>query len=329
MPMIRSAVCGVRRTAVGMTAAVLLTAVLLTGCQGSTEAAGSYASGTVGSTGTSATGTTAGSTEASTEATSEATASSTTTTTAPTESTSVNIFGSWDHSQMTHNGNVDINDNVFLDALEYTGYNLQKHRADGMMWIYVLSKEKPPTGWLSDITYGGGSTGLETTPEGKPDIAHFERGGLVCASFATYVYFNYLPNVAGIDVSMLARPAIPTLADSWYQACQQWERDGLSRRIEFKASGRHMEWLRFCEAEEIPVGSILCFRDGNDGYEDSNVCTHVCIYAGYTENNHWVYHVGNQNGPEFCAVERMLLDRHPQMMLAIFTTPVDITRKNR
>ena len=47
--MIRSAVCGVRRTAVGMTAAVLLTAVLLTGCQGSTEAAGSYASGTVGS----------------------------------------------------------------------------------------------------------------------------------------------------------------------------------------------------------------------------------------------------------------------------------------
>ena len=81
----------------------------------------------------------------------------------------------------------DIEDNIYLDALTYTGYNMQKHWDDGLMWTYVLSAEKAGKGWLSNITYGSGSTGLETTAEGLPDIEHFEMGGFVCASFATYV----------------------------------------------------------------------------------------------------------------------------------------------
>ena len=58
-----------------------------------------------------------------------------------------------------YNSNSDIDDNVFLDSLIYTGYNINKHRADGMMWQYVLASQKRGRGWLSNITYAGGSTG--------------------------------------------------------------------------------------------------------------------------------------------------------------------------
>ena len=44
------------------------------------------------------------------------------------------------------------------------------------------------------------STGL------APDIAGFESNGLCCASFVSYVYYNYLPNIAGIDTSSATRP---------------------------------------------------------------------------------------------------------------------------
>lgn len=230
----------------------------------------------------------------------------------------------YNHTNVSHNGNVDINNNVFYDSLVYTGYNINKHISDGMMWQYVLSKDKRGLGWLSNITYGGGSTGYETNAQGKPDIARFEKGGLVCASYVTYVYFNYLPNIAGIDTSMLARPEDPKVANSWYQALKKWESAGYSKQIDFNASGKAGQFMKFIEADEIPIGSIICLKDGRAGYEKSTYCTHVCIYAGYKNNYHWVYHVGNSNGPEFCAIERMLFGPDPQMMLAVFTTPFEV-----
>ena len=68
-----------------------------------------------------------------------------------------------------YNTNLNIEDNVFMDSLIYTGYNMKKHRADGKMWQYILAKYKRGYGWLSNITYAGGSSGLETK-NGKPDI---------------------------------------------------------------------------------------------------------------------------------------------------------------
>ena len=38
-----------------------------------------------------------------------------------------------------YNTNLDIEDNVFFDAMIYTGYNIEKHRADGNMWKYILA----------------------------------------------------------------------------------------------------------------------------------------------------------------------------------------------
>lgn len=219
-----------------------------------------------------------------------------------------------------YNTNLDIEDNVFMDSLIYTGYNMKKHRADGKMWQYVLAKYKRGYGWLSNITYAGGSSGLETK-NGKPDIKYFERNGLVCASFATYVYFNYLPNVAGIDTSSLPRPENTRLADSWYKAVQKWVKKGYSREIGFTAKKDSSNYIVFNPKEEIPIGSIIIFRPYSS---KAKVGSHVVVYAGYKNGMHWVYHVGTKNGPEMCAVERMLYGPEPQWPLMVVTTPQNI-----
>ena len=221
-----------------------------------------------------------------------------------------------------YNNVFDIEDNVFLDALTYTGYNLQKHRDDGEMWNYILSKDKAHRGWLSKITFGGGSTGLETTDDGLPNIKKFEKGGLVCASFASYVYFNYLPNIAKIDTSSLALPEDTKTAQSFYQAAKKWVENGQSYNIGFKATNK-AAGIQFEPEEEIPIGSIIVFRDlDKPGRTQAD---HITIYVGEKNGYHWVIQTGNKNGPEFCAVERFKFGPYPQQWpLNIFATPTCI-----
>ena len=230
-------------------------------------------------------------------------------------------------SQYNYNSNMSHDSNVFLDALEYTGYNLTANRNSGLMWAsgnnYVLCSRKRGLGWLSNITYGGGCSGYETTADGVPNIHRFEQGGLVCASYVTYAYFNYLPNLAGIDTSSLMRPERSYDANSWYNAAKQWVNAGYSRYIEFNANdgGSINRDIDFDPFEEIPIGSIMCTQDW---YNRNGHCTHISIYAGTVNGYHWVTHVGNENGPEFCAMERMNRKPHPQWPLAIITTPSNI-----
>ncbi len=212
----------------------------------------------------------------------------------------------------------DIEDNVFIDSLVYTGYNLEKHKADGKMWEYILSKYKKGYGWLSNITFGGGSTGLETTADGLPDIRFFEKKGLVCASFASYVYFNYLPNIANIDTSALEFPEDTKTANSFYQACKKWVKSGQSYNIGFKATNKP-GGIKFEPDEEIPIGSIIVFRDMDK--PNKTAADHITVYAGYKNGYHWVLQTGNKNGPEFCAVERFKFGPDPQWPLAVFATP--------
>ncbi len=219
-----------------------------------------------------------------------------------------------------YNTNLDIEDNIFMDSLIYTGYNMKKHRADGNMWTYILSRHKRGLGYLSDITYGGGSTGLETK-NGKPNIEKFERGGLVCASFATYVYFNYLPNVAGIDTSALPRPEKTYAADDWYRAVKKWLKLGYSYSIPFTASKTSYNYIIFKPKQEIPIGSIIIFQKEETRTDRGS---HVAIYAGYKNGQHWVYHVGTANGPEMCIMERMLFGPVAQWPLLVVSTPNNV-----
>ncbi len=219
-----------------------------------------------------------------------------------------------------YNTKLDVNDNVFMDSLIYTGYNIKKHRSDGLMWEYVLAANKRGKGWLSKISYDydGSTTGYETNSQGLPDIAYFENKDLVCASYATYVYFNFLPNVAGIDTSNLTKPEKPMLAQDWYIAAKDWVKKGYSKSIDFTAKPG---WrIDFKPKEEIPIGSIISFCD----YKNKKVTDysrHVVIYAGYVNGQHWVYQVGNDNGPEFCTVERMICGADPMFPISVISTP--------
>ncbi len=225
------------------------------------------------------------------------------------------------YSGYQYNTNLDIESNVFMDSLIYTGYNMKKHRADGNMWVYILAARKRGLGYLSNITYNGGSTGLERNSKRKPDIKAFERGGLVCASFATYVYFNYLPNVAGIDTSSLPRPKKTTLAYDWHQAVKLWVKKGYSYSIPFTAKLDSNGYIKFTPKQTIPIGSIIIFQENATR---NGRGSHVAVYAGYKNGNHWVYHVGNKNGPEMCAVERMIFGPEPQWPLMVVATPTNI-----
>ena len=58
--------------------------------------------------------------------------------------------------------------------------------------------------------------------------------------------------------------------------------------------------------------------------KSSDWACHVSIYAGYKAGYHWVYHVGNDNGPEFCAMERFCYGPDPVWPLAVISTPTNI-----
>lgn len=224
------------------------------------------------------------------------------------------------NTEYKYNSNLDIEDNVFLDAMVYTGYNIKKHRADGNMWVYILAPRKRGMGYLSNIGYAGGSSGYETV-NGKPDIRAFERGGMVCASYVTYVYFNYLPNVSGINTSSLPKPLDPKLAHDWYMAGKQWISLGYSKSIPFTATRTPSNYIKFNSAADIPIGSLVVFRDAK---KTGDRGSHVSIYAGYKNGYNWIYHVGNENGPEFCAIERVLFGPDPQWPIMVITPPSNI-----
>ncbi|MBR2861494.1 MAG: SH3 domain-containing protein [Clostridia bacterium] len=229
-------------------------------------------------------------------------------------------------SQIKYNSNIDINDNVFLDALEYTGYNLKKHRADGNMWVFILGSRKKSLGYLSGLGYDyGNSTGYETNSFGQPDIARFKaRGGLVCASYLTYVYFNYLPNIAKINTSHLTRPVYPCSAQSWREAANDWVKKGLSRKISFTAKRYSSGIVSFSASESIPIGSIVVFKLA--GSSDSSHARHVALYAGYAGGYNWLTHVGNERGPEMITIEHMGYGSTPEVPVEIITPPIDFSK---
>ena len=82
--------------------------------------------------------------------------------------------------------------NVYLDALAYTGYNVQAQKNDGS--IFVKYSSQVSASIRSNITYGTGPSGLETVSKSgtatglAPNIATFEANGLCCASYVSYVY---------------------------------------------------------------------------------------------------------------------------------------------
>ena len=190
-------------------------------------------------------------------------------------------------------------ENVYLDALAYTGYDVQAQIDDGT--LYSTCAGGVDSSILSNITYSSGvyPTGLETTDDGTPDIGYFEQNGLVCASYVSYVLFNYLPNVAGIDTSAVMVPYGPASVGYYAEAAEQWVEDGVATCIYSADYGTTFDY-----DGDIPIGSVIIMAGVNDDGDYSLWnAGHVCLYAGKYNDYHYVTHVGNDRGPEICRMD--------------------------
>ena len=201
-------------------------------------------------------------------------------------------------------------DNIYLDALTYTGYKTDVQKADGS--IFKTYSGNAPVSVRSGIGYGTGPSGLETVAAGNktgkaPDIAKFKNGGLCCASYVSYVYYNYLPNIARMDVSKIPQPANPRSPISYNSAVENWVKSGGARRIAFTQGTNS-----FTPSEEIPIGSLIIFK-----HKTTGEIAHLALYAGYYAGKHFVTHVGNERGPEISTVEGMSKGSYPEVVTQV------------
>ena len=201
-------------------------------------------------------------------------------------------------------------DNIYLDALTYTGYKTDVQKADGS--IFKTYSGNAPASVRSGIGYGTGPSGLETVAAnnktGKaPDIARFKANGLCCASYVSYVYYNYLPNIARMDVSKIPQPANPRSPISYDSAVENWVKSGDARRISFTQGTNS-----FTPSEEIPIGSLIIFK-----HKTTGEIAHLALYAGYYAGKHFVTHVGNERGPEISTVEGMSKGSYPEVVTQV------------
>ena len=206
-------------------------------------------------------------------------------------------------------------DNIYLDALTYTGYKTDAQKADGS--IFKTYSGNAPASVRSGIGYGSGPSGLETVAAdnktGKaPDIARFKANGLCCASYVSYVYYNYLPNIARMDVSKIPQPANPRSPISYNSAVENWVRSGGARRITFTQGTNS-----FTPSEEIPIGSLIIFK-----HKTTGEIAHLALYAGYYAGKHFVTHVGNERGPEISTVEGMSKGDYPETVTQVIVPAV-------
>lgn len=194
---------------------------------------------------------------------------------------------------MDYNATCDFynyDNNAAMDSIAYIGYNIRELRNRGTLWNTHYNENM--RGILSGVPYGSGCTGLETNWEGKPDIDAFRRRGLVCASYVAYVYFNYFPNVAGIDTSSFIVPQNPKSVDSWLIASRDTVNRGNARFVGFHQDGAG----RLHADEPIPAGALFLLSHNGR-------LAHACVYAGNMNGRNFMYSLGNSKGPEMSSLE--------------------------
>ncbi len=201
-------------------------------------------------------------------------------------------------------------DNVYLDALAYTGYNVQGQKNDGSIFVKYGSTA---TAYNTKIGYGAGSSGLEVK-NGKPDIDKFRTGGLCCASYVAYVLFNYLPNVAGTDLTKagLDKPKNTRSQISFFDKVKEWKSKGLVEEIGFTQNN---DGSNFKPAKEPAIGSIVFFY-AKGGSKDTT--KHIALYAGSYDGKHFITHVGNSRGPEIAVIETFTKSNMPELVSYVF-----------
>lgn len=196
--------------------------------------------------------------------------------------------------------NWKIDDNVYLDALTYLGFDLDGYKkAYPDTWLNAWDTKTLP--YQGKAPYGLGATGLETK-NGKPNLAAFQEGGLVCGSFVAYVLLNYMPNVAGINTSSIAA----AMKGRNTKTAAEWDQ-GLATMV---ASGGKVEVFNINGDESkyslLQGGDILIYADnqGRISHVDLHIGAAQVVSYGVKQTFHVVVFAGGTN-PGLEAAERM------------------------
>lgn len=166
-------------------------------------------------------------------------------------------------------------DHSILRALEYTGYDVAKQKADGTLYQSGSYGSRTPSAVLSGINYGTSTSGKETVADSStvtgraPDIATFKSKGLCCASFVTYYICNYLPNIEGVDTQFITDAINATGWNS--QAVVTWQKalNGLVDDGELEKIGTSSSNVN---RNKLAPGDLIIF--GND----ESTHTHIAVY---------------------------------------------------
>lgn len=193
-------------------------------------------------------------------------------------------------------------DHSILRALEYTGYDVAKQKADGTLYQSGSYGSRTPSAVLSGINYGTSTSGKETVADSStvtgraPDIATFKSKGLCCASFVTYYICNYLPNIEGVDTQFITDAINATGWNS--QAVVTWQKalNGLVDDGELEKIGTSSSNVN---RNKLAPGDLIIF--GND----ESTHTHIAVYSGTYNGTDFLIHVGNDRGPEIMPVKWM------------------------
>lgn len=154
----------------------------------------------------------------------------------------------------------EVKRNVYLDALGYLGYKVNDSNMFSTEGSYGDNNTE---NWLdthrvnlrSSVYYDSDCalTGTETT-SGKPNVSKFENTGLCCASYVSYVFFNYLKNVRNVDLvsqGTLSAPDNYKSTSSWNKMLETKANEGKIKKVDFKPS---------TPAGSFKVGDILVFK---------------------------------------------------------------------
>ncbi len=63
---------------------------------------------------------------------------------------------------------------------------------------------------------------LEITAAGLTNIAYMEERRTQCGGYVTYILFNYLPNLVGVDILFLERTSLLLSPNSYHEAVDKW-----------------------------------------------------------------------------------------------------------
>jgi uncharacterized surface anchored protein len=206
-----------------------------------------------------------------------------------------------------------------MKSLDYLGFDVQYLKdnnilfeqasyptflGNGTAWShYDGTSGRFPSDMLADIRYNnarfddavyGFAMGTETVTDRTtvsglaPDVATFEARGWPCLSYPNYYWFNWLPNMCGIDTSwmldyfdpytygsgMVLEHGLGTI-EEWREALDEMAEDGLVERWStLDGTGKDPEVYR-----NLVPGDVIIFSGTGVG-DTFSLNSHMALYAG-------------------------------------------------